>query len=105
MQKPSFISCNCRFGNVNRISTIVVQAEINELGNVSKATAVSGHPILKLASEKAARKSKFTPSRISYEAVKAKAFIIYTFLIVDKWSVKSANITVKDIQVENKSTN
>jgi len=103
--KPLIPFCNCRFGNVKSISSVIIQVEIDEQGNVNKAVAISGHPILRQTTEQAARKSKFSPTLISGEAVKAKAFIIYRFIIVDKWSVKFKDISVKDIQIENQPTN
>lgn len=105
LPKPIAPFCNCRFGNVNSVSTVLVQAEIDEKGNISKATAISGHPILKIASERAARKSKFTPSQIDGERVKGKAIIVYKFLSVNKWSVKPLKVTIQKIEIENKSTN
>ncbi len=105
LSKPPSISCNCRFSNVKGISSVIIQVEIDEQGNVNKAVAISGHPIFRQTTEQAARKSKFSPTLISGEAVKAKAFIIYRFIIVDKWSVKFKDISVKDIQIENQPTN
>ena len=101
LPKPPFIFCNCRFGNVNSINSVIVQVEIDEQGNVTKANAVSGHPILKMASEKAARKSKFTPTLISGVPVKAKTTITYKFVSVNKGSVKLKSIIVKNVQAEN----
>ena len=105
LPKPSFVFCNCRFGNVKSITSLIVQSEIDEKGNVSKATAVSSHPVLKFKSEQAAKKSKFSPSIALGIPVKAKALIVYRFTIVDKWSVKLKDINVKDIQIENLLTN
>lgn len=101
LPKPIAPFCNCKFGNVKSISSVLVQAEIDEQGNISKANAISGHPLLKIASERAARKSKFMPSLIFGAPVKAKALILYKFLSVDKWSVKPLKVTVQNIEVEN----
>jgi hypothetical protein len=97
--------CNCRFGKTKDITSVIVQANIDEKGNVSKATAVSGHPILKTGSELAAKNSKFAPSLVSGAPVKAKALIVYKFVIVNKWSVKFMSVAVKDIQIENQAAN
>lgn len=105
LPKPTTPFCNCRFGKVKSITSVLVQVEIDEQGNVSGATAISGHPILKVTSENAAQNSKFAPSLVSGERVKAKATIVYKFLIVNKWSVKFASVKVKYIQIENQAAN
>ncbi|MDQ3801551.1 MAG: energy transducer TonB [Acidobacteriota bacterium] len=92
--KLPLISCNCKFGGN---STVAVLVEISQLGNVIKASAVSGHPVLRSRSERAARFSKFSPTLISGVPVKAKAMLAYEFAAVDKWSMKLKNIIVKEI--------
>jgi TonB family protein len=104
LSKPQYISCNCRFGIVKGIINVIVQAEIDEKGNVSKATAISGHPVLKFKSEQAAKNSKFSPSVALGVPVKTKTLIVYRFTIVDKWSVRLKDINVKDTQIENSPT-
>ena len=89
---PSF--CNCRFGQNSRV---LVLAEIDELGIVTKATAISGHPIIKLASEKAALKSKFLPATI-----KSRIIIQYNFETINKWDVKIADIKIKEVRIARK---
>lgn len=89
--KPSPPFCNCRFeGN----PSVVVVARINEQGSVIEAKAISGHPILKIASEKAALESKFLPTNI-----KAKIIIVYSFIEINKRSVKTSNVEVKKFKV------
>jgi len=61
--------CNCRLGG-----SVLVQTKINEQGNVIEAKAISGHPFLKISSEKAALESKFLPTN-----TKAKILISYNF--------------------------
>lgn len=56
-----------------------VQITIDERGNVVAANAVSGHPLLRPAAEAAARSSKFRPTLLSNEPVKATGMIIYNF--------------------------
>jgi TonB family protein len=58
-----------------------VQVSIDEEGNVSSATAVSGHPLLRQASEKAALASKFKPTILSGKAVRATGIVVYNFVI------------------------
>ncbi len=56
-----------------------VQVMIDEKGNVVSASAVSGHPLLRAASEKAARESKFSPTFLSKQPVKVTGVIVYNF--------------------------
>jgi TonB family protein len=92
--KPPPAFCNCRFG---QNSGVLVEVEIDELGIVTKATAISGHPIIKLVSEKAALKSKFLPANI-----KSKIIIQYNFEAINKWDVKIADIKIKAVRIERK---
>lgn len=103
--KPPAPSCHCTFGNTNGTTVVMVQAEIDEKGNVSKATAISGHPVLRTGSQLAAQNSKFMPSLIRGSPVKAKAIIVYKFTIVNKWAVKFASVEIKDTQIENQPAN
>lgn len=82
--------CNCRFGGN---SSVIVQVEIDEQGNVVKATAITGHPILKLSSEKAALESKFIPANI-----KTKKYIRYNFEATSKYSVKISSVEIMEIK-------
>lgn len=56
-----------------------VEILIDENGNVESAKAVSGHPLLRAASEKAALESKFTPKTLSGKPVKVRGYIVYNF--------------------------
>ena len=56
-----------------------VQVTIDEQGNVISAAAVSGHPLLRAAAVNAARASKFSPTRLSGQAVKVTGVIVYNF--------------------------
>ena len=56
-----------------------IQVTIDESGNVISATAVSGHPLLRAASEEAARASKFSPTTLQGVPVKVTGIIVYNF--------------------------
>lgn len=59
---------------------VTVQVLIDEEGNVISAHAVSGHPLLQAAAIAAARASKFTPTKLSGQSVKASGVVIYHFV-------------------------
>jgi protein TonB len=59
--------------------SVNVSVVIDEEGNVITASAVSGHPLLRQSSEEAARASKFIPTILSGQKVKASGVIVYTF--------------------------
>lgn len=61
--------------------TVVVQVLVDEKGNVVSARAVSGHPLLRPASEGAARGAKFTPTKLSGKPVKVSGVITYNFTL------------------------
>jgi len=65
---------------VKASGTVVVQVLIDENGNVVDAHAVSGHPLLQAISVSAARSAKFSPTRLSGEAVKVSGVITYKFV-------------------------
>ncbi len=58
-----------------------VQVTIDERGNIVAANAVSGHPMLRQASEQAALASKFKPTLLSNQPVKATGIIVYKFAL------------------------
>ncbi len=93
LPKPPFPSFNGKIGT-NR-PKIFVQAEIDENGNVTSAKAISGHPILRTACERAARNSKFSQTKISGVPVKAKAVIVYEYILGDEVIV---NVEVQSIE-------
>ena len=51
-----------------------VAVEVDENGNVSSASATSGHPLLRASAEQAAKRAKFKPSK-----EKLKGVIVYNF--------------------------
>lgn len=89
--KPQNVDCNCEFGGN---SSVLVEAKIDEQGNVSEAKSVSGHPILKTVSEKAALNTKFLPTNI-----KAKILIKYNFESSGKWTAKFSDIEIKKVEI------
>lgn len=64
---------------VGASGTVTVQITIDEEGKVISAAAVSGHPLLKQASEQAARESTFSPTILSGQKVKVTGIIVYSF--------------------------
>lgn len=65
---------------VKAAGAVNVQVTIDEQGNVISAAAISGHPLLRQAAEKAARDSKFRPTLLSGEPVKVTGVIVYNFV-------------------------
>ena len=57
-----------------------VQVTIDEQGQVLSAKAISGDPLLKAASEEAARNSKFAPTTLQGVPVKVTGVIYYNFV-------------------------
>lgn len=60
--------------------TVSVQVMVDEEGNVISAEAVSGHPLLRSASETAARGAKFSPTLLSGQLVKISGVLTYNFV-------------------------
>lgn len=66
---------------VARVSgTVVVQVVINEVGNVIRACAIDGPPLLARASETAAMRAKFTSTSVHGQPVKVGGVITYKFV-------------------------
>lgn len=65
--------------HLNVKSVVSVRILINEHGNVILAKAVSGHPLLRAASVKAASKAKFSPLYIGGKPVRVRTTIVYRF--------------------------
>jgi TonB family protein len=65
---------------VRASGAVNVQVTIDEEGNVISASAVSGHPLLRAASEAAARASKFKPTLLEGVPVKVTGVVIYNFV-------------------------
>ena len=64
---------------VNAGGMVNVQVIIDEKGDVTSASAVSGHPLLKTVSEEAAKSSKFSPTILSGIPIKVKGILVYNF--------------------------
>lgn len=58
---------------------VVVQVTVDENGNVTSASPVSGHPLLQAAAVAAARNAKFSPTKLSGRPVKVSGVITYSF--------------------------
>ena len=65
---------------VRAAGTIKVQVTIDEDGNVISAEAIEGHPLLRTASVKAARMSKFKQTLLLGTPVKVTGIITYNFV-------------------------
>lgn len=65
---------------VKASGAVNVQVTIDEEGNVVSASAVSGHPLLRQASEEAARASKFSPTLLEGVPVKVTGIVVYNFV-------------------------
>lgn len=59
--------------------TVQVQVVIDESGKVIAAQALSGHPLLRAVSVKAARELLFTPTLLNSKAVKVAGVVNYNF--------------------------
>lgn len=93
LPKPLFpTGCRCKFA---RNEIVLVEAWLDSYGKIYKATAISGHPVLRASSEVAARRSEFTPNRVSNVLTGAKAFIKYRF--VEKGKIR---ISVEVVKIE-----
>lgn len=77
LPKPAFPAAAKAVGANGAVS---VQVSIDENGNVTSAKAVSGHPLLRAASENAARNAKFTQTFLSGQPVKVTGVIVYNFI-------------------------
>jgi periplasmic protein TonB len=65
---------------VRASGAVSVQVLIDENGNVVSASAVSGNPLLRAAAVSAARGAKFSPTKLSGQAVKVSGVITYNFV-------------------------
>jgi TonB family protein len=61
--------------------TVVVRVVVDEDGSVAQAEAVSGPKLLQDAAVEAARKAKFSPTRLSGCPVKVSGVVTYNFLL------------------------
>lgn len=63
----------------NIFGTVNVQILIDEKGNVEKAQAVTGHPLMRPLAEKAVSEAKFRVTTYSGKPVKVNCVIVYNF--------------------------
>jgi len=59
---------------------VVIDVEIDEMGNVTLACVRSGHPLLRDVSLDAARQSKFSPTKIDGQPIRVIGVIQYNFV-------------------------
>ena len=60
---------------------VVVEVLVGEDGNVISANGVSGHPLLQQAAVEAARKARFSPTRLSGRPVQVSGYVTYNFAL------------------------
>src|SRR5687768_5882804 len=60
---------------------VSVQVTVDEKGDVTEASAVSGHPLLRQAAEQAARRAKFKPEVFDGEPVAVTGVLNYNFVL------------------------
>jgi len=65
---------------VNAGGSVSVQISIDEQGSVISAKALSGHPLLRGAAEKAAMGALFAPTSLNGEPVKVAGVLTYNFV-------------------------
>jgi TonB family protein len=83
LPKPSnaWTTCDCKYEKSEEF--VSVQIEIEENGNVTSATTVSGHPFLRANAEAATRNSKFSPTIFNGKFQKTYSELTYTFNITE----------------------
>ena len=64
---------------VRASGAVTVRLTVDELGNVTSAEAISGHPLLRSASVEAAKGAKFNPTLVSGQPVSIAGVIVYNF--------------------------
>lgn len=65
---------------VRASGAVNVQVTIDEDGEIVSANAVSGHPLLRQAAERAAKESRFSPTTLQGQPVKITGTIVYNFV-------------------------
>lgn len=65
---------------VRASGAVNVQVKIDEDGEVVIANAISGHPLLRQAAEKAAKESRFLPTTLAGQIVTVTGIIVYNFV-------------------------
>ncbi len=75
-----------------RASGVVIM--VDEEGNIVSAKAVSGHPLLRMAAEKAALQSKITPTLLQGKPVTITGILVFNFTLED--GLKTNDVQNKD---------
>lgn len=65
---------------VRAAGAVTVAVVVDENGDVLSAKAVSGHPLLRATSERAAMGAKFAPTAVNGEYVKVSGVLTYNFI-------------------------
>jgi TonB family protein len=65
---------------VRASGAVQVQVTLDEDGEVAIADAISGHPLLRQATEMAAKESRFPPTLLGGQPVKVTGIIVYNFV-------------------------
>lgn len=76
LPKPAYSAAARAIGASGKVD---VQVTIDENGAVVSAKAISGHPLLREAAERAARSAKFSPTYLTDKPVKVSGLIVYNF--------------------------
>ena len=66
-------------GSLKMSGEVTVEILIDENGNIERATAVSGHPLLRASAVAAARQAIFPPQTLSGKPIKIQSVIVYKF--------------------------
>ncbi|HEX8198208.1 MAG TPA: TonB family protein [Pyrinomonadaceae bacterium] len=74
--KPEYTEAAKRARAAGRVN---VRVKIDESGKVTEAKAVFGNPLLRVATERAARETKFAPATVADSAVKVVGTLVYHF--------------------------
>ncbi len=69
---------------VGACGAVNVKVLVDEEGNIFSTETVSGHPLLRSATEKAAREARFNPTLLSGQPVKVSGILVYVFDCNDK---------------------
>jgi TonB family protein len=77
LRKPAYPPIAKQMGASGKVE---VQVSIDEGGNVIMARAISGHPLLRIPAEAAARQSSFYPVKMGDKNVRANGTVVYNFI-------------------------
>lgn len=77
---------------VKASGAVNVHVLIDESGNVEKAEAVTGHPLLRQVAEQAALLSKFKPTTLEGQPVTVSGVIVYNFVLPPNAATEGKNV-------------